>query len=230
MTPKTPSQRLAAVGLVTALAVTGLTGCAQEEPTHDEISSSAPTDAAPTTSGPEEEATTSAPDDAEATTSEAEATTSTPTETAAPTTLESSDDSFEIEVPATWEDALDLVEEDGVLVAAKDTERVDDFYTNVVVTTEKSVKNLPEAVEAAAKELAGKDGDYELLDPVDVDGEDAPGYTLVREVKDTQVHQTQRWINHDKKLYVVTFSAVESQAEDVAPVLDDILSSWSWSG
>lgn len=231
MTPKTPSsRRLAAAGLVTALVVTGLTGCAQEEPTHEEVTSSVPTDAAPSTSGPEDDATTSAPDDAEGSTADAEATTSTPTQSAAPTPLASADDSFEIEVPANWEDALDLVAEDGVLLAAKDTERVDDFYTNVVVTTEKAVKNLPESVEKAAKDLSGEDGDYELLEAVEVDGEEAPGLSIVRDVDDRQVHQTQRWINHDKVLYVITFSAVESQSEDVAPVLEDILASWSWAG
>ncbi len=232
MTPKTPShRRWAAVGLVTALTVTGLTGCAQEDPTHDEVSSSAPTDAAPTTSDADDAVTSGTPDDAGATTADAEETTSSPTETetADPTTLGASDESFEIEVPATWEDALDLVADDGVLLAAKDTERVDDFFTNVVVTTEKSVEDLPASVERAAEELAGEDGEHELLEAVEVDGEEAPGLTIVREVDGTQVHQTQRWINHGDALYVVTFSAVQSRAEDVAPVLDDILASWTWA-
>lgn len=226
MTPTTSrTHRLAAAGLVTALTVAALTGCAQEEPTQDELTSSA-TDTAPTTSAAEDVVTTSGPDDTEATTAEAEEST---TQTAEPAALEASDGSFEIEIPAQWEDAIDLLDEDGVLVAAKDTERVDDFYTNVVVTTEESVKNLSAAVEDAAKDLAGEDGDYELLDPVDVDGEEAPGYTLVREVEDAKVHQTQRWMNHDKKLYVITFSAVDSQAEDALPILEEILASWTWS-
>lgn len=43
------------------------------------------------------------------------------------------------------------------------------------------------------------------------------------------MHQTQRWISHEGTLYVVTFSAVETQAEAAAPELDDILSSWTWT-
>lgn len=222
------ARRLAAAGLATALAVATLSGCAQEEPTREESTTSS-TDAAPTTTD-EAGVTSAAPDDGPST-DDAEQTSGAPTtETPEPTALEASDGSFEIEVPGGWEDAMDLLDEQGVLLAAKDTERVDDFYTNVVVTTEKSVDDLSASVADAAEELAGKDGEYELLDAVDVDGEKAPGYTLVRTVKDTEVHQVQRWINHDDTLYVVTFSAVESQAAATAPVLEDILASWSWNG
>lgn len=235
MTLTSRRHRQTATAAVSALlAVTALTGCAQEEPTNDEVSSSAPTtqDAAPTTvegTGTADDAVTTS-----AAPEEAAVTSSAPAEAAAtterePATVSALDDTFEIEIPGRWEDAMDLVEDEGILVAAKDTERVDDFYTNVVVTQEDSVRNLSEAVEQTAKELAGEDGDYEMLDPVDVDGDRALGYTLVREVQGTTVHQTQRWVSHDETLYVVTFSAVDTQAEDAAPILDDILASWSWS-
>lgn len=219
------SRRLVAAGLATALAVATLSGCAQEDPTRQEST----TGTSPTTTD-EDAVTSAAPDDGPST-ADAEQTTQEPeTKAPEPIPLEASDGSFAIEVPGGWEDAMDLLDEDGVLLAAKDTERVDDFYTNVVVTTEKSVKDLSASVADAAEELAGEDGKYELLDAVDVDGEKAPGYTLVRTVKDTQVHQVQRWINHDDTLYVVTFSAVESQSAATAPVLEEILTSWSWSG
>lgn len=226
-------RRTAIAAVSTLLAVTALTGCAQEEPTNDEVSSSAPTtqEAVPTTAAEtgtaDDVATTSAaPEEAAVTSSAPEAAATTERE---PARVAAADDSFEIEIPGRWEDAIDLVEDEGILVAAKDTERVDDFYTNVVVTQEESVRNLSEAVEQTAEELAGEDGSYEMLDPVEVDGDRSPGYTLVREVQGTTVHQTQRWVSHDKTLYVVTFSAVDSQAEDAAPILDDILASWSWN-
>lgn len=227
-------RRTATAAVSTLLAVTALTGCAQEEPTNDEVSSSAPTtdEAVPTTAAQtgtaDDAATTSAAPEEAAVTSSAPAEAATTTERE-PAGVAAADDSFEIEIPGRWEDAIDLVEDEGILVAAKDTERVDDFYTNVVVTQEESVRNLSEAVEQTAEELAGEDGSYQMLDPVEVDGERAPGYTLVREVQGTTVHQTQRWVSHDKTLYVVTFSAVDSQAEDAAPILDDILASWSWN-
>ena len=45
---------------------------------------------------------------------------------------------------------------ESILVAAKDTERIDDFFTNVVVTQEEYVQNLTSAVERTAQELAGE--------------------------------------------------------------------------
>ncbi len=232
-------------GVTALLALTALTGCAQEEPTNEEVSSSAPTvdddvattgdaatgtgDGTATTSdarGDETDATGAADDEA--------ATSSAPDDEAAatgrgPVSLAAADGSFEIEIPGRWEDAADLVDDESILVAAKDTERVDDFFTNVVVTQEEYVSNLTSAVEDTAEELAGEDGEYELLEPVEVDGNRAPGYTLVREVDGATVHQTQRWISHDQTLYVVTFSAVESQAEETASILDDIMASWTWN-
>lgn len=235
----TPRRRrpVATAGAAALLALTALSGCAQEEPTNDEVTSGAPTvdddvattdtatstrdDSAGTSEAPDEAAVTSTAPDEVAVTSAA------PDD--APMTLAAADGSFEIEIPGRWEDAIDLVEDESILVAAKDTERVDDFFTNVVVTQEEYVSNLTSAVEDTAAELAGEDGEYELLEPVEVDGNRAPGYTLVREVEGAAVHQTQRWISHDQTLYVVTFSAVESQAEDAAPVLEEILASWTWN-
>lgn len=97
-----------------------------------------------------------------------------------------------------------------------------------MVTQEEYVSNLTSAVEDAAEQLAGDDGEYELLDPAPVDGNRAPGYTLIRDVQGSTIHQTQRWISHDGTLYVVTFSAIESQAQDANEALDDILASWTW--
>lgn len=238
-------RRATTAGVTALLALTALTGCAQEEPTNDEVSSSAPTvdDPVVTTSpGDDAAATSSVPDDAAATSSAPEE--------EDPRSLAAADGSFEIEVPGRWEDAIELVQDERILVAAKDTEFIDDFFTNVVVTQEEQEDNLEEAVRETATELAGEDGEFELLDPVDVDGEEALGYSLVREVPtqaaegtgdaaeetataeeaSVTVHQTQRWVQRDDTLYVVTFSAVESQADEAADVLDDILASWTWEG
>lgn len=224
----------AAAGTSVLVSLAVLAGCAQEEPTNDEVSSSAPSvddtvattdDVVATTTPDDSAATSSAPDEAAVTSAAPEDQASSTRE---PMTLRAADDSFEIEVPGRWEDAIDLVDDGSILVAAKDTERIDEFFTNVVVTQEDFVPNLATAVEQTAEELAGEDGEYEMLDPVRVDGERARGYTLVREVGGATVHQTQRWVTHDKTLYVVTFSAVESQAKEAAPVLEDILDSWSW--
>ncbi|MFK5690420.1 hypothetical protein ACI3EY_12220 [Ornithinimicrobium sp. LYQ92] len=239
----TPTRRsLTTLGAATLLATLALTGCAEEEPTQEPSTSSSPEDEAATsapqdadeaeqTEPPEDAAVTSAPaDDAEETEPpEDAAVTSAPEPEAEEVVLTSLDDTFEVSLPEGWEDVTDTVEEESVLVAARQTERLDDFYTNVVVTQEEYVGNLTSAVENTAEQLAGEDGEYEILEPAEVDGHLAPGYTLTREVQDLTVQQTQRWISRDGTLHVVTFSAVQSQAEDVAPVLDELLASWTWT-
>jgi hypothetical protein len=234
-----PTHRsLSVTGTAALLAAVLLAGCGgQDAPTPQDPTS---TGTAPAGTG-DDGATatgTAAPDDDEATGTAgpdqdgqtATAGPDTDQQTAPPLTLASVDETFTLELPAGWEDALELLEEDQqVLLAAKDQERVDEFYTNVVVTSEEYVSNLTSAVEETAQELAGEDGEYELLDAVPVDGNRAPGYTLVRDVQGTTVHQTQRWISHQGILHVVTFSAVESQAAAVAPLLDQMLDSWRWT-
>ena len=245
-------QRRRGVGTTAAalLALALLAGCADEAPTNDDLptateeatdgtdeeqDTATPTDDAVATTAPSDTATGTAGDQ-DGTTADADATTEAPTQDA-PTTTASTDEGFEVEVPAGWEDALDLVdpgelaEDDapGIVLAVKDTQQVDDFYTNVVITREEYISNLTSAVEQTAEELAGEDGDYELLEPAEVDGNRAPGYVLTREVEGTSVRQTQRWVSHDGTLYVVTLSAVEEQDEEAAAVLDDLLSSWAWT-
>ncbi|ANS80410.1 hypothetical protein SGUI_3014 [Serinicoccus hydrothermalis] len=221
---------LRTAGAASLLALLSLAACADEEPVAEPPATSSPTEepsASEEPSADDTEQTTSAD---EATQTEEAATTSAPEE---PKELElaASDDAFTVTLPGTWEDATATAQDqtDAAVLAGRDGERVDDFYTNVVITQEEYVGNLTSAVEQAAEELAGEDGEYELLDPAEVDGNQAPGYTLVRDVQDVTVHQTQRWVSHEGTLYVVTFSAVDSQAEDAAPVLDDLLASWTWT-
>src|SRR5699024_10456935 len=150
--------------------------------TDEEQDTATPTDDAVATTAPADTATGTAGDQ-DGTTADADTTTEAPTQDA-PTTTASTDEGFEVEMPAGWEDALDLVdpgelaEDDapGIVLAVKDTQQVDDFYTNVVITREEYISNLTSAVEQTAEELAGEDGDYELLEPAEVDGNRAPGY------------------------------------------------------
>lgn len=230
-----PRRTLRATGAAALLSVLVLAGCSEEE-TLPEPTSPAPTTQAATgdedgaTTAPgDDEATTAPGDDEAATTAPADDEAATQTaEPAAGSELSAADDSFTIVLPEGWEDAYELAEQEGVLLAAKEIERKDEFFTNVVVTQEEYVSNLTSAVEDAAEQLAGDDGEYELLDPAPVDGNRAPGYTLIRDVQGSTIHQTQRWISHDGTLYVVTFSAIESQAQDANEALDDILASWTW--
>lgn len=235
----TRSRRLRLTAAGALLTVGLVAGCAQEEPleptrtTESAPSTSAPTsDAAPTTETAPTTAdaapTTTAPDDASATTQppgDVAGPTDAPAE---PLTLTGADKDFTVEIAPGWEDAIDLVDVESVQLAAKAPEQVDGYFMNVLVTKEEYVRNLTSAVEQAAEELAGDDAEYEILDPAPVDGNQAPGYTIIREVQDKTLAQTQRWISHDGTLYVVTLSALESQSEEAAEVLDDFLASWTW--
>ncbi|GAA4882352.1 DcrB-related protein [Serinicoccus chungangensis] len=224
---------LRSAGAATVLAVLALAGCAEEEPVAEPTATSTATDDAATSSAAEDAQEETSSDDAAADTAtqteQADAT-SAPEE---PEELElsASDDSFSVTFPAGWEDATSTAQEqtETAVLAARDGERVDSFYSNIVITQEEYVGNLTSAVESSAEQLAGEDGEYELLEPAEVDGNRAPGYTLVREVQDATVHQTQRWVSHEGTLYVVTLSAVESQADEAEPVLEDLLASWSWN-
>ncbi|WP_130012956.1 DcrB-related protein [Serinicoccus sediminis] len=231
MTTTRASLRTAAAA--TVLTVLALAGCAEEEPVAEPTATATETDDAATSSPAEDTGeATAAPEEAtdDAAQTEQAAATSEPEE---PEELElsASDDSFEVTFPAGWEDATSTAQEqtETAVLAARAAERVDSFYSNIVITQEEYVGNLTSAVENAAEELAGEGGEYQLLEPAEVDGNRAPGYTLVREVQDATVHQTQRWVSHEGTLYVVTLSAVESQAEEAQPVLDDLLASWSWN-
>ena len=222
----TSRRPLARVGVATLLAASALAGCAQEEPTADVSPSTSVTTSedAATSSAP-------APSTAEPSTDDA-ATDDAATTSAAPqdsVTARAADKGFEVTLPAGWVDASDLVDDTSVQIAGRAPEQVDGFFTNILVTKEKYVSNLTSAVERSAEDLAGEDGEFEMLEPTRVDGNTAPGYTIVRTVEGRTLHQTQRWISHDRTLYVVTLSAVESEARTAAPLLDEVLDSWSWT-
>lgn len=243
LSSRSPRRRLAQSGLGITVALALLTGCAQEEPLDDPADTSAPTTTSTATPEPaptsDSDSTTDADDSptTDAPTADAAPTTDAPsapaTDDSAVTsagpagTLEAKDGGFTVDVPEDWEDAIDLVDVDSVQLAMKAPEQVDGFFMNVLVTKEEYVRNLTSAVEQAAQELAGDD-DYELLEAAPVDGNRAPGYTLEREVQDKTLVQTQRWVSHDGTLYVVTMSALKSQADEAAPILDELLESWRW--
>ncbi|SOC55655.1 hypothetical protein [Ornithinimicrobium cerasi] len=222
---RTSRRPLARAGAVALLAASLLTGCAQEEPTGD---ADLPSSAAPTSE--EVETTTEAAVTSEPPVADDESVTSSapPAEEEAPVAVTSADQSFTADLPAGWVDAMDLVDDENVQLAGRAPEQVDGFFPNILVTQEEYVSNLTSAVEETAEQLAGEDGEYELLEPAEVDGNRAPGYTIVREVQGRSLAQTQRWISHDGTLYVVTLSAPEADAQEAAPLLDSLLASWTW--
>lgn len=193
------------------------------------------TDGDPATSADAPAQGTAAPDPAGTTTGGGPRASAAP-DTAAATTeappaaqgaLTSTDDGFTVELPQEWSDATTEAGE-RVLLAMRADERTDRFFTNLVVVPEEPIADLPESMERTAKSLAGADGDYELLEPTDIDGEPAYGYTLARTVEEVEILQVQRYVERDGVLYILTMSSALAQQERAQDQLQEILGTWAW--
>lgn len=214
-----------ALSAATALAV--LSGCSQDEPgvaeatpaPADEAPASAPVDdTAQTTAPVDDTGQTAAPpaDDAEQTSAPVQA-----------GPLTSRDGAFTVDLPEGWNDASAEAGE-GALVALRENERTDDFFTNLVVVTEEPIPDLEAAVEGAGEALAGDDGEYELLEPIEIDGETAYGYLLTRTVSDVDIVQIQRYVEREEVLYVLTMSAAQSRQQNAEARFAELRDSWAW--
>jgi hypothetical protein len=134
---------------------------------------------------------------------------------------------FRVRLPADWVDVRAQVEQE-VELAVRAGEMSDDFYTNVVVAREEPIADLGPALERAAADIAGEEGGYELLEPVPVGGEEAPGYTFSRTTSGVEIVQTQRWVTHGEHLYVVTLSVAATRAAEGEATLSELFGSWEW--
>lgn len=232
---------LGSVALATSLV---LSGCSDdgESPEPSQSSTSATgqpgaSQSAPTTASPDAQEQTSGPESSNQTADPGDESTATAgpggdgsPQTADPGLMAAVDDSFSIELPNGWEDAAALVDfDEDMLLAIKDKEFVDGFYTNLVIVRGPYTSNLTEAVERTAEELAGDEWEYELLEPVEVDGNKGPGYTIIREQDGVRTHQTQIWVSRQGVLHLVNFSVLDSQAEQGHEILADIMASWRWA-
>lgn len=204
-----------------ALLLAGCSGTEDTGPGNDIGSTSAPADAGQATA-------TAAPGDAADATAPADAG-STATASPEDRVVASSDGAFELQRPEGWTDVSEEVPEDIELAIREDTVR-GDFFSNLVVASEEPIPDLEQAVEEAAADVAGEDGEHEMLEPTEVDGEPAYGYLVRRTSEGTDIVQLQRWLEHGDRTYVVTFSAAAGQEEEHAALLEEILSTWTWTG
>src|SRR5690606_17394417 len=209
---------LRTLAVAASLSTLLLAGCSGDDPSVE-----APTDSQTTTGA-------TVTDDAEATSAPPDTDTETASgsEDAAPTGPVTSDDgACEVTAPEGWLDVTSQVEQK-VEIALRDDEMTDDFYTNLVVASEDPIEDLEASIEEAAESVAGADGQYEMLDPIEIDGEEAYGYVLTRTTSGVAVAQTQRWVEHGDRLYVITFSSAKGQQEATESVMEEILSTWRW--
>lgn len=222
----TPLRTLAVGAALSALVLAGCSDdpevedpptASEESPTTDDDAAESTTtdDAAPTTEPGDDAAVTSEPVDDE------------PTTEAPSGPVTSADGAFTVTPLPGWLDVTDQVEQE-VELALRAGERSDNFFTNLVVASEDPIGDLEQSIEAAAEQVAGADGEYELIHPIEIDGEEAYGFILTRTTSGVEVSQTQYWVEHDDRLYVATFSAALSQQEATEPAMQDLLDSWAW--
>lgn len=138
------------------------------------------------------------------------------------------DEGFTLQIPTGWSDVTGTVAQD-IEVALRADTMTDDFFTNVVVASEEPIDDLGGSVEGAAKEIAGEEGSYRMLPPVQVAGETAHGYVVTRTNEGVAVVQTQRWIEHADRLYVVTLSSAQAQQGNAEALFEQILGGWEWT-
>lgn len=227
--PNAPLRALAVTASLSALLLSGCSGDPEVEDVTTDTTTSSPDGAEDTSADgatTTDEATDEATDQATAT----EEATDEATETQAPPSgpVASDDGAFEVTPPEGWLDVTAQVEQK-VEIALRDDEMTDDFFTNLVVASEDPIDDLEDSIEEAAKSVAGSDGEYEMLDEIEIDGETAYGYVLTRTTNKVPVAQTQRWVEHDDRLYVITFSTAKGQQEATQPVMEEILTGWTWA-
>jgi len=202
--------------VVAAVVVTLLAGCAGDDPDGTEQS--------PTTSA------SASPDDAQDTTTAAPVSPTSEdaaTATADPGTVVAAGGTFQVTMPAEWTDVGAQLDQP-VELALRAEQMSADFFPNVVVASEAPIDDLKAAMEQAAADIAGDDGTHEVLDPIEVAGETAYGYTVTRTTSGLEIAQTQRWIEHGDQLYVVTLSTAAARTDEGSAALEGILASWEW--
>lgn len=200
-------------------------GCSADTPSVQEAESTA-------TATPDDVAATSAPADTATETADSQAAdTDTATATASPSAtteaVSPANDSFTLEMPANWANVSDEAG-DQALLAIRSNEAVSEFFNNVIVVEDEPLDDLEQAITDTGTELAGDDGTSEVLDPIDIDGEEAIGLQVERTQSDVELVQVQRWVERDGSLYVIVLSTTPEGADAGLAEFADILDSWSW--
>lgn len=208
-----------------------VSGCSSAE---DE-SADSPTDTSasdPTTAEPADTATDAAADTAAGTTPEDSAATSAgadDTATSAPKAVlvTSAEGAFVFEMPPGWSDAISEAGAEAVAAARAD-DRAAGFFTNLVVVAEEPIADLEDSIEESKMTLAGADGAATPTEQIQVDGETGYAFRISRTVQDVQIVQSQRWVEHDGMLYILTMSSARTQQRAAVDTLEEVVRSWSW--
>ncbi len=234
---RTSSRLTMAVALAIAVVLT-LAGCSTTETSStssstisDDATSSGTggpgsTDGSTATSTSDESAPTA---DTSGKTSDSDEATATAQGT--PITLEAADEAFTVDAPAGWKDAIGTAPAATVL-AAQSTTRTGDSFNTLVVTKGDSVADLDEVVAASIETLEDDDADVRAAKDIEIDGQNAYGFSTTVSSGDDTITNRLRYVNFDGSLYTLTFSTsqVDGEISELADQeFDDILDSWSWS-
>ncbi len=219
---------------VAATMALALAGCSVTETTS--TTSSAITDDAASTSGSVfGDESDSTADDATITSDESAATggseAAKTTAQGPVTTVEADDETFSLEAPAGWKDAIDTAP-NGTVLAAQSTTRTGDSFNTLVVTKGDLIADLDEVVAASIETLQDDDTDVRAASDSRIDGLKAYGFSTTDTSGGDTITNRLRYVNFDGSLYTVTFSTaqVDGEISELAnQEFDDIVDSWSWS-
>ncbi len=229
--PVRTSSRLTMVVTPALALMLALAGCSTTE-TSSTTSSAISDDATSSASDGSASTDGSAADTSGATLgSDAAMTTTTATAQGTTTTLEAGDKAFTVDAPAGWKDGIDTAPK-GTVLAAQSTTRTGSSFNTLVVTKGDSVADLDEVVAASIETLKDDDADVRAAKDIEIDGQNAYGFSTTVSAGDDTVTNRLHYVNFDGSLYTLTFSTsqVDGEISKLADQeFDDILDSWSWS-
>lgn len=200
--------RWSAVSLLTVALV--LTGCSK--------------DPATTTTAP-------AASSAAASSAASPATGATTSETSQSDVVRARSGDFGVVPPEAWAEATDRAGDvQGLDLVLLSSRKVAGFSTNLVVLTSAGDDASLEAEIAKGREQMGAAGRTVSETPdKQVAGATARGFQTAFEQKGVKVVARSYGLTHGGKVYLLTLSSAEQEADHAMTELDEILASWTWS-
>lgn len=183
----------------------------------------APGDGTASTAAPDVEAETDGPDTAET--------------TAAPTgpaqervwSRHPSEDSFSVLLPDGWLNVTAEVADDGAALATRPATPSSGVFTNVVIAPADPVDDLEESLERSIADLeAEEEIEARAVDPVEIDGVEAIGFTLIDEEADPPTAQTRWFFEYEDHLYIAVVTSHVREQESAEDAFATIVDSWRW--
>lgn len=160
-----------------------------------------------------------------------EANTSTQAPAPEPTSITANtpvDGAFTVDLPEGWVDVVDEVSIDGTALAVRAAGPTSDIFTNVAISVTDPVPDLQESVQRSIELSSDEGQDVTEVEPIQIDGVDAIGYTVVREDAEPPTVQTQWWFEHDDHLFIASVTSHVDQQQEADAAFTGMVDSWRW--